>query len=158
MTPQTAQRTAQHARRLLSAHILTPHDYAVFDALLWRCRRPGHADLIVTYAAVARLAGVCRDTAINAVRKLAEIGLIQKIRRRVTLRWGERRSLLASRQAANAYVFQAAGTESAPTAPDKGISRFKRFTGGAVAPVRTVAEQIEALSLGCAGHRAPIPR
>ena len=63
MTPETARRTAQHARRLLTARIITPHDYAVFDALLWRCRRPGRADLIATYAAVARLAGVCRDTA-----------------------------------------------------------------------------------------------
>lgn len=126
MTPHAAQRTAQHARRLLTAHLITPFDYAVLDALLWRCRRPGRADLTVTYKAVARLAGVCRDTAIQAVRKLAEIGLIEKVTRRVLVRWGPGRALLASRQAANCYVFRTIGTESAPPAVDKGIGRSQK--------------------------------
>lgn len=120
MTPQTAQRTAQHGRRLLTARILTPHEYAVLDALLWRLRRHGRADFTATYDAIARLAGMCRDTAIAAVRKLVEIGIIQKIKRRVMVRWGRDRALLASRQAANGYVF----TESAGQATDKGKARF----------------------------------
>lgn len=148
MSPHAAQRTAQHARRLLTAHIITPFDYAVLDALLWRCRRPGHADLIVSYAAVARLAGVCRDTAIEAVRKLTQVGLIQKITRRVLVRWGPGRALLASRQAANCYVFRAPGTESAPPAVKKGIARIQAHTGGAQPPIRTVEEQIRLLNEG----------
>jgi hypothetical protein len=42
----------------------------------------------VTYAAVARLCGIARSTVIDVVRKLVEIGLIQKIKRRVMVRWG----------------------------------------------------------------------
>jgi hypothetical protein len=56
----------------------------------------GRSDLAVDYRSIARLAGVCRDTAIGAVRKLADIGLIQKIRRRVNVRWGRGRECLAS--------------------------------------------------------------
>jgi hypothetical protein len=79
MSPDQARRMAQHGRRLLTARIISPTDYAVLDALLWRCRRPGRSDLAVDYRSIARLAGVCRDTAIGAVRKLADIGLIQKM-------------------------------------------------------------------------------
>lgn len=123
MTPQTAQRTAQHARRLLTAHILTPHDYAVLDALLWRCRRPGRADLAVDYRTIARLAGVKRDAAINAVRKLVDLGLIAKIKRRVKVAWG--RGCVASRQIANCYVFRAPATESVAPATVEGIGRIQ---------------------------------
>jgi hypothetical protein len=146
MSPHHASRTAQHARRLLTARILTPHDYAVFDALLWRCRRPGHASLIATYQAVARLAGVCRDTAISSVRKLADLGILAKARRRVRVMWG--RGELASRQAANCYEFRTPDTESATPPAYKGITRIikkEAYKGFPHPPVRTVAEQIEAL-------------
>ena len=151
MSPHAAQRTAQHARRLLSAHILTPHDYAVLDALLWRCRRHGRADLTVTYAAVARLAGVCRDTAVNAVGKLVHIGLLSRIKRRVRVQWGRGRMRLASRQAANAYVFQPPATESVAPATDKGILRIKTLPAarpGPQPPIRSVQEQIALLNSG----------
>lgn len=110
MSPDQAARTASHARRLLTAHILTPHDYAVLDAMLWRLRRPGRADLAAPYATIARLAGVCRDQAMRSVRKLVEIGLLTKQMRRVRVAWG--RGCVASRQIANAYVFRPVCTES----------------------------------------------
>lgn len=149
MTPHAAQRTAQHARRLLTAHILTPYDYAVLDALLWRCRRPGRADLIVTYTAVARLAGVCRDCAIEAIRKLTQIGLIAKIKRRVLVRWGPDRSLLASRQAANCYVFRAPDTESPRPAVDKGKGRIQESEGTVQPKESPLDRALERLA--CAG-------
>lgn len=157
MTPHAAQRTAQHARRLLTAHIITPHDYAILDALLWRCRRPGRADLVVTYAAVARLAGVCRDTAIDAVRKLAQIGIITKLTRRVLVRWGPGRSLLASRQAANCYVFRSPDTESPAPAADKGRVRIQAHAGSPQPPIRTVEEQIRMLNEGEGAGDHPPP-
>ena len=123
MTPDAARRTAQHGRRLLTARIITPCDYAVLDALLWRCRRPGRSDLAVDYRSIARLAGCCRDTAIEAVRKLVDIGLIQKIRRRVRVAWGRGREQLASRVIANGYEFRRLHTESTASTADKGLSR-----------------------------------
>ena len=120
MTPDQARRTAQHARRLLTARIISPFDYACLDVLLWRCRRPGRRDLVVDYQSIARLAGVCRDTAIGAVKKLAGLGLIQKILRRARVKWGRGRDRLASRQLANAYMSTVPATESATPAADSG--------------------------------------
>jgi hypothetical protein len=121
MSPDTAARVAAHARRLLTAHIITPHDYAVLDAMLWRLRRPGRADIAVDYRTIARLAGVCRATTINSVRKFVEIGLLTKQLRRVRVAWG--RGQTASRQIANAYVFRAPATESPRPAAVIGVSR-----------------------------------
>lgn len=126
MSPKIAQRTAQHARRLLTAKLITPHDYAVLDTLLWRVRRHGRADLTATYKTLARLASVSRDTAIGSVGKLVDLGVIQKIKRRVKVRWGRGRECLASRQIDNGYVFLPPPTESAPPATDKGEERINR--------------------------------
>ena len=124
MTPDTARRTAQHARRLLTAGIITPYDYAVLDALLWRLRRHGRPDLSASYSTIARLAGCCRDTAIGAVRKLVELGVLTKLTRRVKVRWGRGKECVASRQAANGYVFRVQVTESAPQPVDRGEVRL----------------------------------
>jgi hypothetical protein len=126
MTPKTAQRTAQHARRLLTAGILTPHQYAVLDALLWRLRRQGRPDLTAAYTAIARLANVSKDTAIGAIAKLESLGIIQKAKRRILVQWG--RGRVASRQIANAYVFiYTPPTESAPPAADRGRENIPRL-------------------------------
>lgn len=124
MTPQQAARTAAHGRRLLTASILTPHDYAVLDTMLWRLRRPGRSDFAAPYKVIARLAGVCRDCAIEAVRKLELIGILAKQKTRVIVRWGRNRAQIASRQAANIYVFHSPSTESARPATSIGIDRL----------------------------------
>jgi hypothetical protein len=124
MTPKQAARTAAHGRRLLTANILTPHDYAVLDTMLWRLRRPGRWDFAAPYQVIARLAGVCRDCAIGAVRKLELIGILTKRQDRVIVRWGLNRAQIASRQAANIYVFHSSSTESATQATSIGIERF----------------------------------
>ena len=121
MTPDAAARTARHARRLLTAGILTPHDYACLDVMLWRLRRPGHADLAAPYTTIARLASVCRDQAIRSVRKLVEIGLLTKRLRRVRVAWGRGGAATASRQIANAYAFRPPATESSGPAADTGL-------------------------------------
>lgn len=93
--------------------------------MLWRLRRPGRWDLAAPYTSIARLAGVCRDTAINSVRKLTEIGLIMVTKRRVLVQWGRGGGRVASRQIANAYVFKAIETESAAKPTDKGLTRIQ---------------------------------
>jgi hypothetical protein len=52
------------------------------------------------------------------------IGLIQKIRRRVRVAWGRGRECMASRAIANGYAFRAIYTESTAPAPDKGEARI----------------------------------
>ena len=123
MSPAEAARTASHARRLRAAHILTACDCAVLDTMLWRLRRPGRADFTADYGSIVRLSGVGRTAAIGAVKKLAAIGLLQKITRRVRVAWG--RGSVASRQIANAYAFRAPGTESAPRPAAKGLARIQ---------------------------------
>jgi hypothetical protein len=120
MSPKAAQRTAQHARRLLTAGLITPHQYAVLDALLWRLRRHGRPDLTAPYATIARLANVSRDTAIQAIARFESLGIIQKAKRRFAVRWGRGRECVASRQAANAYLFLVPATESASPPADRG--------------------------------------
>lgn len=124
MTPEQAARTAAHGRRLLTANILTPHDYAVLDTMLWRLRRPGRWDFAAPYKAIARLSRVCRGRVIEAVRKLELIGILTKQKDRIAVRWGRNRSQVASRQAANIYVFHSPSTESPRRATSIGIGRL----------------------------------
>lgn len=130
MTPDQAARLAAHGRRLLTVKILTPHDYAVLDAMLWRLRRPGRWDMTAPYKTIARLAGVGREKAIDAVRKLQMIGLISKEKRRVLVQWGYNKAQIAKRQIENKYVFHIPSTES-PRKPtsigfDRLISRAEK--------------------------------
>ena len=124
MSPQQASRVAAHGRRLLTAKLLTPHAYAVLDAMLWRLRRPGRGDTSAPYSTIARLAGVSRDAAVEAVHKLVRLGVLTKEHRRVLVRWGANRAQVASRQIANLYVFCAPSTESASPPPDKGLENL----------------------------------
>ena len=124
MSPQQASRVAAHGRRLLTAKLLTPHAYAVLDAMLWRLRRPGRWDTSAPYSTIARLAGVSRDAAVEAVHKLVRLGVLTKEHRRVLVRWGANRAQVASRQIANLYVFCAPSTESARPPPDKGLKIY----------------------------------
>jgi hypothetical protein len=121
MSPQQASRLAAYGRRLLTAKLLTPHDYAVMDALLWRLRRPGRWDTAAPYNTIARLAGVSRDTAIGAIHKLVTLGIVARKQRRVLVRWGRNRAEIASRQIANLYVFNALSTESATPPATRGL-------------------------------------
>ena len=105
LSPKTANRITRAVRRLLTAGLITPHDYACFDALFWRCRRLGAWEADPDYRTIARLAGVCRDRAIKAVHRLEALGVLTKRRRHVLISWGRNRAHVAARQVANLYTF-----------------------------------------------------
>jgi DNA-binding MarR family transcriptional regulator len=108
--PQAGQ-IAMRGRQLLRRRFLTPHQYALLDTVLWAARRPGSATLIASLQVLARLAGQARSTVAEGIRRLEELGLLQRIRRRVRVAWiggGQ-----ASRQVANAYRLIVPDTESA---------------------------------------------
>ena len=121
MSPSEAARLAAHGRRLRAARILTVHDAAVLDTMLWRLRRPGFANFAADYGSIARLSGVCRSTAFAAVEKLQAIGLLIKTTRRVRVAWGRGRAVKASRQIANAYALPVLPTEYAGRSADRGL-------------------------------------
>jgi DNA-binding Lrp family transcriptional regulator len=107
--PQAGQ-IATRARQLLRRCLLTPHQYALLDTVLWAARRPGSATLIASFKVLARLAGQGRSTVAEGIRRLEELGLVKRIRRRVRVAWiggGQ-----ASRQVANAYRLLLPDTES----------------------------------------------
>lgn len=108
--PQAGQ-IATRARQLLRRGAITAHQYALLDTVLWAARRPGSATLIASLKVLARLAGQARSTVAEGIRRLEELGLVQRIRRRVRVAWiggGQ-----ASRQVANAYRLIVPDTESA---------------------------------------------
>ena len=104
MSPNAAAHVASRARKLLRARRLTPHDYAVLDALLWAARKPGTDTAVAAYSRLQRLAAVARSTVAKAVARLAELGLVNRLKRRVLVLWnnGGRQW----RQLSNAYRFR----------------------------------------------------
>ena len=130
LSPNHAKRIAAYARGLRELRLLTPHDFAVLDAMLWTLRKPGEAMLEPKYADIARKAGVKRDAAINAVKKLVQFGLLTKTKQWVIVQWGRARGNLTARQRPNLYVFTAFPLESAPpsasTEMDILVSRLER--------------------------------
>ena len=113
LSPNHAKRIAAYARGLRELRLLTPHDFAVLDVMLWTLRKPGEAELEPKYADIGRKAGVSRDTAINAVKKLVQFGLLTKAKQWVIVQWGRARGNLTARQRPNLYVFTAFPLESA---------------------------------------------
>lgn len=109
LSPSQAGLLAARGRVLLRQHQITTHQAALLDAMLWSARRPGSAMLTASLKVLARLAGQGRSTVAEGIKRLAELGLISKIRRRVRVAWG---GSIASRQIANAYVLRAEDTES----------------------------------------------
>jgi hypothetical protein len=108
--PQAGQ-IATRARQLLRRRLLTAHQYALLDTVLWAARRPGSATLIASLKVLARLAGQARSTVAEGIGALERLGLLQRVRRRVRVAWiggGQ-----ASRQVANAYRLIVPDTESA---------------------------------------------
>jgi hypothetical protein len=100
MTPYQAGAIAARIRLLRRQRVLTAHQAALADVMLWSARKPGSAVLTASLATLARLAGQARSTTTAAVRRLEELGLIQRIKRRVRVAWG---GSIASRVVANGY-------------------------------------------------------
>jgi DNA-binding IclR family transcriptional regulator len=92
--------SAKRLRKLLRKHLITPHQYAVADALLWSCRAPGRDEAQISYDRLAELAGVGRSTAVEAVKALRRLGVLSWRKTRLRVAW----SLgIASRQWRNIY-------------------------------------------------------
>src|SRR4051812_20615921 len=129
-SPNHAKRIAAYARALKELGLLTSHDFAVLDTMLWTLRKPGEAMLEPSYADIARKSGVKRDTAIQAVKKLVAFGLLTKAKQWVIVQWGRRRGNLNARQRPNLYTFTSFPYESAmpsaSTEMDILVSRVER--------------------------------
>lgn len=109
LSPSQAGQLAARGRVLLRRRQITVHQAALLEAMLWSARRPGSGLLTASFNLLARLAGQGRSTVAEGIKRLAELGLIQKIKRRVRVAWG---GSVASRVVANAYRLLAPDTES----------------------------------------------
>lgn len=100
---------AKRLRKLHRAGDISHATYAVGDTLLWSCRAPGRDETQISYKRLAALAHVAYSTAVEAVAKLIDKGIITKRKTRLRVAW----SLgVASRQWRNIYRLIAPNTES----------------------------------------------
>jgi len=120
LTPAQASTIATRARKLLRRGALTHRQAVLLDTLLWSVRRPGAGACSASLTALQRLAHISRETVAEGVRRLAQLGLLTIIKRRVRVRWIGAGT--ASRQATNAYVFQVANTGSGRATVEQAIS------------------------------------
>jgi hypothetical protein len=146
-----AVRVERHLQRLCRARIIRPHHLTVGLALLWNCRQPGREDAQVSYDRLAKLAGVCRRTAVDAVQLLCRLGVLAKEKTRLRVAWAFGTAI---RQGRNIYRWLAA-PECTPCATiQQQVSKKEAFEGGwwrgprPQPPVRTVEEQLQLLRLG----------
>lgn len=163
MTPESARRIASTGRRLLTARLIRPADYAVLDALLWRVRKPGRWDCDPDYATIARLAGICRSRAIEAVRRLVALGILTKRRRHVLVRWGSNRAQVAARQVSNSYTFcVCVSKESSPRSADsdslidRGSKALEAALSGLGSAIQCFSTQSAQASKHSANSRATV--
>jgi hypothetical protein len=104
LTAADAGEIARRGRKLLRRGLLTHRQYALLDALLWSCRKPGSSAAVVSYTALQRLAHQARETIAAGLRRLEALGLLSRIKRRVRFAWQGR--VQASRQAVSAYILR----------------------------------------------------
>lgn len=120
ISPAQASTIAARGRKLLRKGLLTHRQAILLDCLLWSVRKPGAGACSASYSALQRLAHVSRECVSEGIRRLASLGLLTIHKRRVRVQWIGAGS--ASRQAANAYVFHPANTESAEATVLEAIS------------------------------------
>jgi hypothetical protein len=135
---------AKRLRTLLRKGLITPHQYAVGDAMLWSCRAPGRDEAQISYHRLAKLAGVGRSTAVEAVKRLRVLGVLSWRQTRLRVAW----SLgVASRQWRNIYrLLTGPHTESSGQPTDRVQARKKdRIEVARVAPEARQAA-VEALA------------
>lgn len=93
-------RIEKHLRGLCRLRVIRPHDLAAGLALLWSCRAPGAEEAMVSLRRLADLAGIGRRKAVQAVQRLAALGVLSWRRTRVRVSWGRAE---ASRQGPSVY-------------------------------------------------------
>jgi hypothetical protein len=120
-SPKHAARVASYGRGLKKLRLLTSDDYVVLDRMLWGMREQGKSALAPSYDEIAREAGVGRNTAVNAVKKLVGFGVLTKTRRWLFIEHGRKRGRgrenLTVHQTTNLYVFTAYPNEFVRTTP-----------------------------------------
>jgi hypothetical protein len=112
ISPAQAGSIAARGRKLLRQGRISHRQAVLLDCLLWSVRRPGAGAVAASYAVLSRLAHISRETVADGVRRLAALGLVSIVKRRVRCAWIGGGT--ASRQASNAYVLHAGNTEFAP--------------------------------------------
>jgi hypothetical protein len=118
-----ATTVAKRLRTLLRKGRITPHQYAIADCLLWSCRAPGRDEIQVSYHRLAKLAGVGRSTAVEAVKRLRDLGVLSWRRTRLRVAW----SLgVASRQWRNIYHLLAGPLTESSTRPTDRVQARKK--------------------------------
>jgi hypothetical protein len=140
LSPAQAGAIATRGRLLLRRGAITAHQYALLDTMLWGARRPGSATLIASLHTLARLAGQARSTATEGIRRLEELGLIQRIRRRVRVAWA---GSIASRVVSNAYRLLAPDTETGGRPTREQTSRIS-LVEAPIAAVRAAQDALAA--------------
>jgi len=137
-SPKHASRVASYGRGLRKLRLLTSDDYVVLDRMLWGMRNPGESAIDPSYNDIAREAGVGRNTAVNAIKKLVGFGVLAKTKRWLFVEWGRKRGYgrenLIARQTTNLYVFTTFPYEFARPTPsiemDILIARVERMAAG----------------------------
>ena len=150
MSPSDAGELIRRARKCFRRGLLTHRQIWLLDTLLWCCRRPGAGEAVASYTTLQRLARVSRETIAGGVRRLAQLGLLQIIKRRVRVAWGGR---VASRQATSAYRFARPATEFGATTVTqeiKIISPERQAAQEALAAVR--ARRLPKISILGSSH------
>jgi hypothetical protein len=138
---QTPVSITRRLRKLLRKKLITPHQYAVADALLWSCGRAGSPDIQVSYRRLAELAGVARSTVAEAIKVVKRLGVLTWRQTRIRVKW---RSLVWR----NVYRFLTGSDEQpADCSPVKKARGIEQGLGRLFypAPLRTPAEQIALL-------------
>jgi hypothetical protein len=154
LSPAQAGQLATRGRQLLRRRVITPHQYALLDAVLWAARKPGSATLLASMTVLARLAGQGRRTVARGLARLEELGLLARIRRRVRVPWG---GSIASRVVANGYVLQPLATEcqsgTASKQPPLRISLMEAPIGAVMAAQQALKELAKRRTLQLGGAR-----
>ena len=83
LTPAEAGAIAVRARKLLRLRLMTHHQFALLDALLWSCRTSGRATARVSYGQLQTTAGMARATVAAGLAALEQLGLLQRTKHRV---------------------------------------------------------------------------
>ena len=142
-TPSDAGELTRRARKLLRRGLMTHRQFALLDAMLWCCRKTGAGEAVASYTTLRRLAHVSRETIAGGLRRLAQLGLIQIIKRRARVAWGGR---VASRQATSAYRFARPATEFGAATVEREIKILSLERQAAQEALAAVRVRLEARS------------
>jgi hypothetical protein len=109
MSPSQAAWIAKRARKALRAGLLSHHQFAVLEVLLWEARPSGSDRATAAYSWLQKLAHASRQTVVDAIKAGMRLGLLRKIKHKTLVLWanGGRKW----KQRPNEYVFDCESTQ-----------------------------------------------